>query len=100
MGKHCLYVPCYPSIQDPQLGTPYPRSAGFDTDIGAFIESSLWDRQRLMARLVIGDGIRTRDVFVPSQLFAFGSIVLHANSTGHLVRSTSSLLSRKSGSAT
>ena len=25
---------------DAQFGTPYPRSAGFDTDIGAFIESS------------------------------------------------------------
>ena len=25
---------------DAQFGTPYLRSAGFDTDIGAFIESS------------------------------------------------------------
>ena len=25
---------------DAQFETPYPRSAGFDTDIGAFIESS------------------------------------------------------------
>ena len=29
-----------PSGLDAQFGTPYPRSAGFDTDIGAFIESS------------------------------------------------------------
>ena len=38
--KHC--VPCLllPSGLDAQFGTPYPRSAGFDTDIGAFIESS------------------------------------------------------------
>ena len=34
-------VSCYPSIHDTQLGTPYPRSAGFDTDNGAFIESSI-----------------------------------------------------------
>ena len=37
-----------------------------------------------MARLVISDGIRTGDVFIPGQLFAFGGIVLHANSAGHL----------------
>ena len=29
-----------PSALDAQFGTPYPRSASFDTDIGAFIESS------------------------------------------------------------
>ena len=29
-----------PSALDAQFGTPYPRSAGFDTYIGAFIESS------------------------------------------------------------
>ena len=29
-----------PSALDAQFETPYPRSAGFDTDIGAFIESS------------------------------------------------------------
>ena len=29
-----------PLALDAQFGTPYPRSAGFDTDIGAFIESS------------------------------------------------------------
>lgn len=37
-----------------------------------------------MARLVISDGIRSGDVFVPGQLFAFGSIVLHANQAGRL----------------
>ena len=32
MGKHC--VPCLllPLALDAQFGTPYPRSAGFDTD--------------------------------------------------------------------
>ena len=40
LGKHL--VPCLlqPWTLDAQFGTPYPRSAGFDTDIGAFIESS------------------------------------------------------------
>ena len=37
-----------------------------------------------MARLIIGDGINTGDIFAPGRLFAFGSIILHANSTGHL----------------
>ena len=34
LGKHC--VPCLllPSALDAQFGTPYPRSAGFDTDSG------------------------------------------------------------------
>ena len=38
--KHCVPHLLLPSILDAQFGTPYPRSAGFDTDIGAFIESS------------------------------------------------------------
>ena len=40
MGKHRVPRLLLPSILDAQFGTPYPRSAGFDTDIGAFIESS------------------------------------------------------------
>ena len=40
LGKHlCPLLPVTISL-DAQIGTPYPRSAGFDTDIGAFIESS------------------------------------------------------------
>ena len=31
---------CYLRSTNAQFGTPYPRSVGFDTDIGAFIESS------------------------------------------------------------
>ena len=27
-------IPCYPSILDPQLGTPYPEVCGFDTNSG------------------------------------------------------------------
>jgi hypothetical protein len=37
-----------------------------------------------MARLLINDGICRGGIFVPGQLFAFGSVVLHANPTGHL----------------
>ena len=38
----------------------------------------------MMARLIIRDGVSTGDIFIPGQVFAFGSIVLHANATGHL----------------
>ena len=37
-----------------------------------------------MARLIIRDGVNTGDIFVPDQLFAFGSVVLHASATSHL----------------
>ena len=40
LGKHRVSSPLLPLALDAQFGTPYPRSAGFDTDIGAFIESS------------------------------------------------------------
>ena len=40
LGKHCVPRLLLPSALDAESGTPYPRSAGFDTDIGAFIESS------------------------------------------------------------
>jgi hypothetical protein len=36
-----------------------------------------------MARLIIGEGVTSEDLFIPGQLFMFGSIVLHANPTGH-----------------
>ena len=40
LGKHlCPLLPVTISL-NAQIGTPYPRSASFDTDIGAFIESS------------------------------------------------------------
>jgi hypothetical protein len=37
-----------------------------------------------MARLVISNSIHSGGVFIPGQLFAFGSIILHADPTGHL----------------
>ena len=39
MTSHVISL-LLPLALDTQFGTPYPRSAGFDTDIGAFIESS------------------------------------------------------------
>ena len=32
LGKHCVPYLLLPSTIDAQFGTPYPRSAGFDTD--------------------------------------------------------------------
>ena len=40
LGKHCVPRLLLPLALDAQFGTPYPRSAGFDTEIGAFIEIS------------------------------------------------------------
>src|SRR6266566_3497419 len=39
-----------------------------------------------MARLVISEEVRNMDSFVPGQIFAFGSVVLHADPTGRLGR--------------
>ena len=42
------------------------------------------DHESLMAGLRINDGIGCGDIFVPDQLFAFGSILLHADPSGCL----------------
>jgi hypothetical protein len=79
------FVPRSPLIQDPQLGTSYPRSAGFDTDIGGFIESSaVGSLKGLMARMFINNAIHAGDHSILSQDFAFGSVILRANPAGHL----------------
>ena len=39
-----------------------------------------------MARLFVNEEVRNTGTFVPRQIFAFGSIVLHADPTGHLGR--------------
>ena len=70
---------------DAQFGTPYPRSAGFNTNIGAFIESSVVLSSRgLMAPSIIYNDAALREVFLPSQIFVFGGFALRANSLGHL----------------
>ena len=68
-----------------QFGTPYPRSAGFDTDIGAFIESSTVPATKgLMAPSIVYSDAVQGETFLPGQIFVFGGFVLRANSLGHL----------------
>ena len=80
-------VPCLllPSTLDAQFGTPYPRSAGFDTDIGAFIKSSTMPSTKgSMVPSVIDNNAALREIFLPGQIFVFGGFALRANSLGHL----------------
>ena len=70
---------------DAQFGTPYPRSAGFDTDIGAFIESSFVPSHiGPMAPSIIKNDVVQGETFLPGQIFVFGGFALRANSLGHL----------------
>src|SRR3954469_3369286 len=70
---------------DAQFRTPYPRSTGFDTDIGAFIESSsLSSPLGPMAALIINKDAVQGETFLPRQIFVFGGFALRANSLGHL----------------
>ena len=70
---------------DAQFGTPYPRSAGFDTDIGAFIESSsVSSLLGPMAPSIINNDAVQGETFLPGQIFVLGGFVLRANSLGHL----------------
>ena len=74
-----------PSALDAQFGSTYPRSAGFDTDIGAFIESStLPSTEGSMARSIIYDDAVLGETFLPGEIFIFGGFTLRANSIGHL----------------
>src|SRR3954463_9015560 len=74
-----------PSDLDAQFGTPYPRSAGFDTDIGAFIESSsVSSPLGPMAPLIISNDEVQGETFLPGQIFVFSGFALRANSLGHL----------------
>ena len=70
---------------DAQFGNPYPRSAGFDTDIGAFIESSsMPSPSGPMAPTIINGDADQGETFLPGQIFVFGGFALRANSLGHL----------------
>ena len=70
---------------DTQFGTPYPRSAGFDTDISAFIESSsVSSSLGPMAPPIINNDAVQGETFLPGQIFVFGGFALQANSLGHL----------------
>ena len=68
-----------------QFGTPYPRSDGFETDIGAFIESSFVSSSLgPMAPPIINNDAVQGETFLPEQIFVFGGFALRANSLGHL----------------
>src|SRR3954462_630237 len=83
--KHCVPRLLLPSDLDAQFGTPYLRSAGFDTDIGAFIESSsVSSPLGPMAPLIINNHEVQGETFLPGQIFVFGGFALRANSLGHL----------------
>ena len=70
---------------DAQFGTPYPRSAGFDTGIGAFIESSsVSSPLGSMVPTIINSDAVQGETFLPGQIFVFGGFTLRANSLGHL----------------
>ena len=57
--------------------TPYPRSADFDTDIGAFIESSTVPLSKgLMARLVVKENITSGGALAPGQTLRLGEFTL------------------------
>ena len=85
LGKHCVPRLLLPSILDAQFGTPYARSAGFDTDIGAFIESSTVPLTKgSMAPSIVGNGVIQGETFLPGQIIVFGGFVLRANSLGYL----------------
>ena len=101
LGKH--RVPCLllPLALDAQIGTPYPRSAGFDTDIGAFIESSSMSLlQGLMAPSIIVNNTVQGETFLPRQIFVFGGFALRANSLGHLEQIDSYTPATRLGSET
>src|SRR5215216_4636276 len=80
LGKHRVpCVPCYLRSSDAQFGTPYPRSAGFDTDIGAFIESSfVLSIEGSMARLVINDDITSGRALTPGKVLQLGGFTIGA----------------------
>ena len=69
----------YLRSSDAQFGTSYPRSAGFDTDIGAFFESSIvLSIEGLMTRLVINDNITSRRALVLGQVLQLGGFTMSA----------------------
>ena len=64
---------------DAQFGTPYPRSAGFDTDIGAFIESSsVSSPSGRMPRPVFKDATIAKGALVVSQSLRLGGFLMTA----------------------
>ena len=97
LGKHCVPRLLLPLALDAQFGTPYSRSAGFDTDIGAFIESSAASSpEGLMAPSIIYNNTVQGEIFLPGQIFVIGGFELRANSLGHQEEINSYTLSIRS----
>ena len=72
---------CYLRSLDAQYRTPYPRSASFDTDIGAFIESSsVLSIEGSTARQVINDKITSGKALVPGQILQISNFTIGARS--------------------
>ena len=69
---------------DAQFGTPYPRSAGFDTDIGAFIESS---------------SVPSPSGRMPFPVFKDGTVVKGALAAGQTIRLDGFLMTACSATA-
>ena len=68
-----------PSGLDAQFGTPYPRSAGFDTDIGAVIESSSVPSQSgRMPSPVFKDGAVAKGALAVGQTLRLGGFLMTA----------------------
>ena len=63
---------------DAQFGTTYPRSAGFDTDIGAFIESSSVSSLIGSMASSINNNAVQGETFLPGQISVFGGFALRA----------------------
>ena len=79
LGKHHVPRLLSPSTLDAQFGTPYRRSTGFDTDSGAFIESSaMTSKIGLMARLVINDNITSGGALASDQILRLGGFTMVA----------------------
>ena len=65
---------------DAQFGTPYPRSAGFDTDIGAFIESSaVLSPSGRLPHPVFKDGVIAKGALVVGQTLWLGRFLMTAS---------------------
>ena len=64
---------------DAQFGTPYPRSTGFDTDIGAFIESSsVPSPSGRMPLPVLKDGTIVKGASAADQTIRLGGFLMTA----------------------
>ena len=63
----------------PRFGPPYPRSAGFDTDIGAFIESSfVLSPSRRMPHPIFKDDTVAKGALAVGQTLWLGSFIMTA----------------------